>query len=114
VLDDAGLGALAGILERQHWETWLLSMAGSAPRVREDATSGAIGIVRSAERRDARACTLGAGRTVSRFIVLDMPKDAAGDVFTTGTTKNATAASLDEHRLWKEVGSLVRWIWRDV
>lgn len=26
VLDDAGLGALAGILERQHWETWLLSM----------------------------------------------------------------------------------------
>jgi len=26
VLEDAGLGALAGILERQHWETWLLSM----------------------------------------------------------------------------------------
>lgn len=26
VLEDAGLGVLAGILERQHWETWLLSM----------------------------------------------------------------------------------------
>jgi hypothetical protein len=26
VLEDGGLGALAGILERQHWETWLLSM----------------------------------------------------------------------------------------
>lgn len=26
VLEDAGFGALAGILERQHWETWLLSM----------------------------------------------------------------------------------------
>jgi hypothetical protein len=25
-LEDAGLGVLAGILERQHWETWLLSM----------------------------------------------------------------------------------------
>ena len=26
VLDDANLGALAGILERQHWETWLVSL----------------------------------------------------------------------------------------
>lgn len=26
VLGDAGLGALAGILYRQHWETWLLSL----------------------------------------------------------------------------------------
>jgi hypothetical protein len=26
VLEDSGLGALAGILERQHWETWLVSM----------------------------------------------------------------------------------------
>ncbi len=26
VLDDAGLGSLTGILERQHWETWLVSI----------------------------------------------------------------------------------------
>lgn len=26
VLEDADLGALAGILERQHWETWLVSL----------------------------------------------------------------------------------------
>ena len=26
VLEDAGLGAMAGILERQHWETWLVSL----------------------------------------------------------------------------------------
>ena len=26
VLEDASLGALAGILERQHWETWLVSL----------------------------------------------------------------------------------------
>ena len=26
VLEDAGFGSLAGILERQHWETWLVSI----------------------------------------------------------------------------------------
>ena len=26
ILDDASLGSLAGILERQHWETWLVSI----------------------------------------------------------------------------------------